>query len=70
MDEIPIIIVTEVNEETKEFTFEYGKDFINLFKQENPGKRATKANISKFIIEMFEKALTKEDGYDHKTIKI
>ena len=45
------------------------KAFNELFKKEKNRKRVSKKGLGEFFIELLEKGLAKEDGYDVKTIK-
>jgi len=40
-----------------DFTFSYGKKFIEWFKFEKPKVRATKKNLSNFIIEILTRGI-------------
>jgi hypothetical protein len=43
--------------------------FDELFKKEKNRKRVSKKGIQEFFIELLEKGLAKEDGYDIKKLK-
>ncbi len=45
------------------------KAFDELFKKEKNRKRVSNKGIQEFFIELLEKGIAKEDGYDIKTIK-
>ena len=45
------------------------KAFGELFKKEKNRKRVSKKGIQEFFIELLEKGLAKEDGYDIKKLK-
>jgi len=45
------------------------KAFDELFKKEKNRKRVSNKGIQEFFIEMLEKGLAKEDGYDIKKLK-
>ena len=45
------------------------KAFDELFKKEKNRKRVSNKGIQEFFIEMLEKGLAKQDGYDLKTLK-
>ena len=45
------------------------KAFDELFKKEKNRKRISKKGIVEFFLELLEKGLAKEDGYDLKTLK-
>ena len=45
------------------------KAFDELFKKEKKRKRVSKKGIQEFFIELLEKGLAKEDGYDIKKLK-
>ena len=44
------------------------KAFDELFKKEKKRKRVSNKGIQEFFIELLEKGLAKEDGYDLKTL--
>lgn len=60
---IKVLSVKELEDGGALVEFEYGEDFVLLFKDRNPDKRATKKNISEFILDMLEKAALGKDGY-------
>ena len=43
--------------------------FDDLYKKEKDRKRVTEKGMGKYILELFQKGLDKEDGYDIKTLK-
>ena len=45
------------------------KAFDELFKKEKNRKRVSKKGVQEFFIELLEKGLAKEDGYDIKKLK-
>jgi hypothetical protein len=45
------------------------KAFDELFKNRKNRKRVSKKGVQEFFIEMLEKGLAKEDGYDIKKLK-
>ncbi len=45
------------------------KAFNELFKKEKNRKRVSKKGIQEFFIELLEKGIAKEDGYDVKKLK-
>ena len=45
------------------------KAFDELFKKEKNRKRVSKKGVQEFFIELLEKGITKEDGYDLKILK-
>ena len=45
------------------------KAFNELFKKEKNRKRVSNKGIQRFFIEMLEKGIAKEDGYDIQTLK-
>ena len=61
--------VVDNPDETCSITFDTNKAFDDLYKKEKNRKRISKKGIGKFFIEMLEKGLDKEDGYDLKTLK-
>ena len=50
-------------------TFDTNKAFDDLYKKKKGRKRATKKGIGNYILEIFQKAVDKEDGYDSKPLK-
>jgi hypothetical protein len=50
-------------------TFDTNKAFDDLYKKKKGRKRATKKGIGNYILELFQKAINKEDGYDFKPLK-
>ena len=50
-------------------TFDTNKAFDDLYKKKKGRKRATKKGIGNYILEIFQKAINKEDGYDFKPLK-
>ena len=47
-------------------TFDTNKAFDDLYKKKKGRKRVTKKGIGNYILELFQKAIDKEDGYDLK----
>ena len=45
------------------------KAFDELFKKEKNRKRVSNKGIREFFVELLEKGLAKEDGYDLRTLK-
>ena len=50
-------------------TFDTNKAFDDLYKKEKGRKRVTEKGMGKYILELFQKGLDKEDGYDIKPLK-
>jgi hypothetical protein len=50
-------------------TFDTNKAFDDLYKKKKGRKRATKKGVGNYILELFQKAINKEDGYDFKPLK-
>ena len=46
-----------------------GKAFDDLYKKEKGRKRVTQKGIGNYILELFQKGLDKEDGYEIKPLK-
>ena len=70
--DFPKVYIHEVRDnpdETCSMEISTNKAFDELFKKEKNRKRISKKGIGKFFIEMLEKGLDKEDGYDLKTLK-
>ena len=53
-------------DETCSMEISTNKAFDELFKKEKNRKRVSKKGIQEFFVELIEKGLTKEDGYDLK----
>ena len=49
--------------------FETNSAFGKLYKKEKGRKRVSKKGIENYILELFQKGLDKEDGYDLKPLK-
>ena len=56
-------------DETCTITFDTNKAFDDLYKKKKDRKRVSKKGVQEFLLEMLEKGLAKEDGYDLKTLK-
>tara|TARA_R110002020_G_scaffold458272_1_gene675629 strand:+ start:313 stop:600 length:288 start_codon:yes stop_codon:yes gene_type:complete len=56
-------------DETCSITFETNKAFDDLYKKEKKRKRVSKKGLGEFFVEILEKGITKEDGYDIKKLK-
>ena len=50
-------------------TFDTNKAFDDLYKKKKGRKRVTQKGIGNYILELFQKGLDKEDGYELKTLK-
>ena len=50
-------------------TFHTNKAFDESYKKAKGRKRVTQKGIGNYILELFQKGLDKEDGYDLKTLK-
>ena len=50
-------------------TFDTNKAFDESYKKAKGRKRVTQKGIGNYILELFQKGLDKEDGYDLKTLK-
>ena len=50
-------------------TFDTNKAFDEMYKKSKGRKRVSRKGIGDYILEIFRKALDKEDGYDLKTLK-
>ena len=49
--------------------FDTNKAFDDLYKKKKGRKRVTKKGMGNYILELFQKAINKEDGYDFKPLK-
>lgn len=56
-------------DETCSITFDTNKAFDDLYKKEKNRKRVSKKGLGEFFVEMLEKGIVKEDGYDIKKLK-
>ena len=56
-------------DETCTITFDTNKAFDDLYKKKKDRKRISKKGVGEFFLELLEKGLNKEDGYDLKTLK-
>ncbi len=54
---------------TCSITFETNKAFDDLYKKEKKRKRVSKKGLGEFLVELLEKGITREDGYDIKNFK-
>jgi hypothetical protein len=52
-----------------DMTFDTNKAFEEVYKKAKSRKRVTPKGIGNYILELFEKGLAKEDGYDLKPLK-
>ena len=56
-------------DDTCSMEFSTNKAFDELFKKEKNRKRVSKKGVQEFFIELLEKGIAKEDGYDIKKLK-
>ena len=56
-------------DETCTITFDTYQAFDDLYKKKKDRRRVSKKGIQEFFIEMLEKGLAKQDGYDLKPLK-
>ena len=56
-------------DESCTITFDTNKAFDDLYKKKKDRKRVSNKGVQEFLLELLEKALAKEDGYDLKTLK-
>ena len=56
-------------DESCTITFDTNKAFDDLYKKKKDRKRVSKKGVQELLLEMLEKGLAKEDGYDLKTLK-
>ena len=67
--DLPRVYIHDVKDnldETCTIEISTNKAFDDLFKKEKNRKRVSRKGIQKFFIELLEKGLAKEDGYDIK----
>ena len=71
-NDFPQIYIIEMKDRPNgdcDVTFDTNKAFDDLYKKKKGRKRATKKGIGNYILELFQKAINKEDGYDFKPLK-
>ena len=61
--------VTDNPDESCNIQISTNEAFDKLFKKEKNRKRVSNKGIQEFFIELLEKAMAKEDGYDLRTLK-
>lgn len=57
MEIIKLISTQENPDGSLNMTFSYGKKFVEWFKYEKPKTRATKKNLSNFIVEILKRGI-------------
>ena len=68
----PEIYIIEMKERPNgdcDVIFDTNKAFDDLYKKKKGRKRVSKKGIGNYILEIFQKAVDKEDGYDSKPLK-
>lgn len=68
----PQIYLREVKDNpdgTCSITFETNKAFDDLYKKEKGRKRVSQKGLGDYFVELLEKGIAKEDGYDIKKLK-
>ena len=71
-DDFPRIYLHGIKEQPDggaTMTFDTNKAFDDLYKKKKGRKRVSKKGIGNYILEIFQKAVDKEDGYDSKPLK-
>ena len=71
-DDFPRIYLHNMDEQPDggcTMTFDTNKAFDDLYKKEKGRKRVTQKGMGNYILELFQKGLDKEDGYDLKPLK-
>ena len=71
-NDFPQIYIVEMKDRPDgdcDVTFDTNKAFDDLYKKKKGRKRVTKKGIGNYILELFQKAINKEDGYDFKPLK-
>ena len=71
-NDFPQIYIIEMKDRPNgdcDVTFDTNKAFDDLYKKKKGRKRVTKKGIGNYILELFQKAVDKEDGYDFKSLK-
>ena len=70
--DFPRVYIHDVDDNPDEsctITFDTNKAFDDLYKKKKDRKRVSNKGVQEFLLELLEKALAKEDGYDLKTLK-
>ena len=70
--DFPKVYIHDVKDnpdETCNIEFSTNKAFDDLYKKKKDRKRVSKKGVQEFLLEMLEKGLAKEDGYDLRTLK-
>ena len=70
--DFPQIYLREVKDNpdgTCSITFDTNKAFDDLYKKEKGRKRVSQKGLGDYFVELLEKGLAKEDGYDIKKLK-
>ena len=70
--DLPKIYIHEIKDQPDGdclMTFDTNKAFDDLYKKEKGRKRVTEKGMGNYILELFQKGLDKEDGYDLKPLK-
>ena len=68
----PQIYLREVKDNpdgTCSITFDTNKAFDDLYKKEKNRKRVSKKGLGDYFVELLEKGIAEEDGYDIKKLK-
>ena len=68
----PQIYLREVKDNpdgTCSITFDTNKAFDDLYKKEKGRKRVSQKGLGDYFVELLEKGIAKEDGYDIKKLK-
>ena len=71
-NDFPQIYIIEMKDKPNgdcDVTFDTNKAFDDLYKKKKGRKRVTKKGMGNYILELFQKAINKEDGYDFKPLK-
>ena len=71
-NDFPQIYIIEMKDRPNgdcDVTFDTNKAFDDLYKKKKGRKRVTKKGVGNYILELFQKAIDKEDGYDFKPLK-
>ena len=61
--------VTDNPDETCTVTFDTNKAFDDLYKKEKNRKRVSKKGLGEYFLELLEKGIAREDGYDIEKLK-
>jgi|TARA_R110000765_G_C18827866_1_gene596541 hypothetical protein len=71
LNDPPSVYICEVKDNPDDsctITFDTNKAFDELYKKEKGRKRVSRKGLGDYVLELIQKGLAKEDGYDLKTL--